>query len=147
LWANFGSLSLALTGLVPNVVPVAVGFGVMGWLGVPLDAGTALLGALVLGIAVDDTVHVLAGFQRRRGLGRSKAEAVEGSLREVLPPVVATTVAVGGGFAILGVSVFLPIRHLGFLTAGILVLCLLADLFLLPALLGRRGRRERAGEG
>jgi len=140
LWISYGSLSLALTGLVPNLVPVAMGFGAMGWLDVPLDAGTALLGALVLGIAVDDTVHVLSGYQRRLQSGGSETEAVQGALREVLPPVVATTVAVGGGFAVLGLSGFLPIRHLGFLTAGILLLCLLADLLLLPVLLARRGR-------
>lgn len=146
LWGAYGSAGLALRGLAPNLVPVAVGFGAMGWLGLPLDAATALLGALVLGIAVDDTVHVLSGFQRRTRAGQPVASAVEGALREVLPPVVATTVIVGGGFVVLGFSGFLPIRHLGFLTAGILVLCLLSDLLLLPALLGQ-GRRSRARLG
>lgn len=143
LWVSYRSASLAATGLVPNLVPVAVGFGAMGWSGAPLDAGTALLGSLVLGIAVDDTVHVLSGFERGLRGGQARHAAVRSALQEVLPPVVATTVAVGTGFAILGLSGFLPIRHLGFLTAGIMVLCLLADLLLLPALLAGRARNER----
>ena len=142
LWASYGSASMAVTGLIPNVIAVVVGFGAMGWSGIALDAGTALLGSLVLGIAVDDTVHVLSGFQRGQGAGQSRERAIESALREVLPPVVATSVTVGAGFAVLGLSGFLPIRHLGFLTVGILFLCLLADLLLLPALLSGQTRER-----
>jgi predicted RND superfamily exporter protein len=135
LLAIFRWPRLALVALVPNVIPLAVIFGLMGLLSVPLDAGTVLVGSLALGIAVDDTIHVTSGFFDRIQLGLGARDALHRTFVAVLPALVFTTIAVALAFVVLGFSEFTFTRNLGLLTAAIMVLCLLADVTLLPALL------------
>jgi predicted RND superfamily exporter protein len=142
LFAVLGSVRLAVISLVPNALPVAVAFGVMGYLGIALDAGTIVVGNLALGIAVDDTLHVAARFHDGIGGGDSPLEALRRALERVISPVVYTTLVVALGFAVLGLSGLQFTRNLGLLTACILVLCLLADVILLPALLLLVNRRR-----
>jgi predicted RND superfamily exporter protein len=137
LFAIFRSARLAWIALVPNLVPIAMGFGAMGLLGVPLDAGTVVIGNLAFGIAVDDSIHAVTAFFTRWRAGETTTVALESAYRGVAPPLVYTTALVALGFSVLAFSDFTFIRHLGILTAGLMVLCLLADLLLLPALLSR----------
>jgi len=137
LFAIFRSLRLAWIALVPNLVPIAMGFGAMGLLGVPLDAGTVVVGNLAFGIAVDDSIHAVTGFFERWRAGESTSAALESTYRSVAPPLIYTTAVVALGFSALAFSDFTFIRHLGILTATLMILCLLADLLLLPALLLR----------
>ncbi len=130
-----GRPGLAAIALVPNVIPVVIAFGTMGVLGVALDAGTVLLGNLAIGIAVDDTIHVVAGYERERRAGASSRQAIGRTFERVLAALIFTTVTVVVGFLVLGLSGFTFTRHLGLLTSGIMVICLLADVLLLPALL------------
>ncbi|MBW2541453.1 MAG: MMPL family transporter [Deltaproteobacteria bacterium] len=139
LFAIFRSLRLAWIALVPNLVPIAMGFGAMGLLGVPLDAGTVLIGNLAFGIAVDDSIHAVTGFFERWRAGESTSAALGSTYRSVAPPLIYTTAVVALGFAVLAFSDFTFIRALGVLTAVLMILCLLADLLLLPAMLIRLG--------
>jgi len=142
LFAVFGSVRLAVISLIPNALPVAVAFGLMGYLGIALDAGTILVGNLALGIAVDDTLHLASRYQGRSAAGDQPLEALRRALDRVLSPVVYTTIVVALGFAVLGFSGLMFTRNLGLLTACVLVLCLLANVILLPALLLLAGRRR-----
>jgi predicted RND superfamily exporter protein len=137
LFAMFRSARLAWIALVPNLVPIAMGFGAMGLLGIPLDAGTVVIGNLAFGIAVDDSIHAVSGFFTRLRAGESAPDAISSTYRGVAPPLVYTTALVALGFGVLAFSDFTFVRHLGILTAGLMILCLLADLLLLPALLLR----------
>jgi predicted RND superfamily exporter protein len=137
LFAIFGSLRLAWIALVPNLVPIAMGFGAMGLLGIPLDAGTVVIGNLAFGIAVDDSIHAVTGFFARWTAGESSSAALESTYRSVAPPLIYASVLVALGFSMLAFSDFSFIRNLGILTAALMVLCLLADLLLLPAMLSR----------
>ncbi len=137
----YRSAKLTVAAVVPNVAPVLVGFGAMGLMGVALDAGTVLVGNLVFGIAVDNTVHILSGFEDRRKGGADPWPALRETFTNAFAPAVCTTLAVTVGFAVLGVSEFTFTRYLGLLTAGLMILCLLVDVWLLPALL--LGWRER----
>jgi predicted RND superfamily exporter protein len=106
-----------------------------------------LIGSIALGIAVDDTVHLLVGYHEGRRAGTPRAQAVEDSLRQSFPAIVQTALVVALGFAVLGLSGFSFIRNLGLVTAGLMVLCLAAELNLLPAmLLGDRDAASRSGE-
>ncbi len=125
----------ALVALVPNAVPLVITFGLMGFLDVPLDAATVCLGSLALGIAVDDTIHIMTGYTERRKLGESPSIALDRCMEHVLPALAFTTAAVVAGFAVLAFSQFTLIRNLGLVTSGLVFLCLLADLTLLPPLL------------
>jgi hypothetical protein len=128
LWLVFRSLALVGVILIPNVVPVLVAFGVLGWLGVPLDAGTVLIANLALGIAVDDSLHLVEAFE-------SAGRRIGPALERVLPAVTLTTVAVCVGFMVLALSQFTLVRNLGLVTAGVLLVCWAADVLLLPVLL------------
>jgi predicted RND superfamily exporter protein len=133
---------LAALALIPNAIPIAMAFGFMGLIGYPIDAATVILGNLALGIAVDDTIHVAEGFARRTASGATAEKALLETLRSVVAPLAYTTFAVALGFAVLGVSGFSPVRNLGIITGGVMVVCLLADLLLLPALLIRTPPRR-----
>jgi predicted RND superfamily exporter protein len=135
LLAFFRRPSLALKTLLTNAIPVAIVFGVMGFAGIPLDAGTVLVGSLALGIAVDDGVHVVSVFHEHEQAGDPPKTALDQTYRRVLPAVVFTSVAVAGGFSALAFSQFTFIRHLGVLTTAVMGLCLLANATLLPTLL------------
>lgn len=141
------SARLAGVALVPNVVPVFIAFGAMGLAAISLDAATVLIGSIALGIAVDDTVHLLLGYHEERRAGAARGAAVEASLRQSFPAIVQTALVVALGFLVLGLSGFRFIRNLGLVTAGLMLLCLVAELNLLPAmLLGDRDAASRAGE-
>lgn len=126
---------IAMLALIPNALPLAIAFGFMGLFGVPLDAATVCLGSLALGIAVDDTIHVVTGYQDGIAQGRKPLEALDRCFERVLPALALTTAIIVVGFAVLALSEFTLIRNLGLVTSGLVVLCLLADVTLLPALL------------
>lgn len=133
----------ALIALLPNAVPLVITFGLMGFLGIPLDAATVCLGSLALGIAVDDTIHLMTGYTDRRHAGEKPLVALDRSLEQVLPALVFTTAAIVVGFAVLALSQFTLIRNLGLVTSGLVFLCLVADITLLPPLLLLADRKSR----
>jgi predicted RND superfamily exporter protein len=137
----FRDFRTTLIAFVPNAVPLILAFGLMGILAVPLDAATVCLGAMALGIAVDDTVHVLCGFEEARAAERSVKRALDAAFDQALPALVFTTLAVGLSFSVIGLSKFTLVRNLGLLTSGTVFLALAADLTLLPALLSFRQPR------
>ena len=135
----FRAPRVAALALIPNVLPIGMAFGFMGFLGIPLDAGTVVVGSLALGVAVDDTIHVSTGFVRRCAAGETPHRALLSTLQRVLVPLVYTTIVVALGFSVLAVSGFSLTRNLGLLMSAVMVLCLAADLLLLPVLLSRWG--------
>ena len=137
LLAALRSARLAAVALVPNVVPIVMVFGFMGLAGVALDAGTVIVGSLALGIAVDDTIHLISAFQEDHQREGQALPALDAALARVLHPLVLTSLAVAIGFGLLGFSQFTFTRNLGLLVAGTMLVCLLADLVLLPSLLSR----------
>ncbi|MFP4058275.1 MAG: MMPL family transporter [Candidatus Brocadiia bacterium] len=133
----FTSLRAGLLALVPNAVPVIGTFGLMGWLGVDLNAGTSLVASVALGIAVDDTIHYMTGFNlEMRRLG-DQTRAMVATLYLRGKAIVFTSVALFCGFMVLVVSHFAPIRAFGTLTALAMLTALLGDLVILPVLLRR----------
>ena len=133
---------MALIALAPNALPLLLIFGGMGLMGIPLDAGTVLIGALALGVAVDDTIHLATGFYERTRRGATPNEALEQTFAAVVPAITATTAMIAGAFFVFGFSEFTITSNLGWLTGEIMILCLLADLTLLPVLLLRLETRS-----
>src|SRR5256885_3790069 len=77
----FRSVIAAVLTLIPNLIPILVGFGLMGALGVPLNTGTAMVATIAIGIAVDDTVHFVDAFRRHFAQGGDARTAVLLTLR------------------------------------------------------------------
>lgn len=139
-----GSFRLMLLALVPNVWPVLGTLGAMGWLGIPLDVATVMVASVILGIAVDDTIHTLGHFRELAPeLGRR--EAVIRTLEHTAGAYVLTGVMLIAGFGVCAFSSFAPTARFGLLTALGIALALIGDLFLVPALLGGQApKRERS---
>ena len=130
-----------LISMLPNVVPVLAIFGGLGWLGMRVDVGAVLTASVALGIAVDDTLHMLTWYARgiRRGLDRPAA--VQNACARCAPAMTQTTLICGLGLFVLSTSSFVPTAQFAWLILVLLLAALVGDLVLLPALLvGRAGR-------
>jgi hypothetical protein len=133
------SLRVAVLALIPNVLPIGLMFGFMGVSGIPLDLGTVFVSNLAVGIAVDETIHLVTAFVRLRERGLAPENALRSAMERVLPPLFLTTVVIAAGFLVLAISEFRFTRNLGLLTAGVMLLCVASNATLLPALLLRFG--------
>src|SRR5881392_2446137 len=133
--AMFLSAKIGFFAILPNVVPIVVFFGVMGWLGIYLNLGTSLIAAIALGIAVDSTIHYMARLNLELRGETDKAAALVRTVRTVGVPIVYTTIALFFGFLTFGFSSFVPIQNFGILAGVTMVTSLGANLVLLPALL------------
>ena len=133
----FGDIRVGLLSLIPNVFPVAVLLGVMGALDIPLNTGTCMVAVIALGIAVDDTIHFLARYRESARRCASPAHAIHACLYAEIRPIMCTSLSLSAGFAVIGLSHFLPIQQFGRLSAVVMLAALLADLLLTPVLLQR----------
>jgi hypothetical protein len=131
----FRSFRFALISMVPNLLPIALTLGAMGWLDIPLNIATAPVAAIALGIAIDDTIHFLVRFRREFGKERDYAKAVEKTLRSVGKPILITTIVLTAGFCIFLFSNFQPTQNLGVLISFAVISAVFADLIVLPVLL------------
>jgi predicted RND superfamily exporter protein len=101
----------------------------------PLDIGTALVASIALGIAVDDTIHMLANYQRYRAEGVAPGEALKRTLEVTGVALVSTTLILVLGFGTFAFGTFMPNVFFGILTAVVLFAGLVVDIVFLPALL------------
>lgn len=131
----FRSLRFGLLSMIPLGFTITLNFGVMGWLGIPLDTATTMIASIAIGIGVDYTVHFLSKYRRERREGVVPHDAVSETIRTVGRPIIYNAVAVAAGFAVLLFSSFGPIATLGALVAVTMGISALAALTLLPAAL------------
>ncbi len=130
----FGSLKLGLAALIPNLFPVLMTFGTMGLLGIPLDGDTLIIAPIVIGIAVDDTIHFMSHFRTDLGEFGNVTDAITHSIKEVGQAISFSTIILVLGFLTLVVSTHMGMARFGYLTAVAFISALLADLLLLPAI-------------
>ena len=136
------SAGWALAAMIPTALPVWLTLGAMGWLEIPLDVGSAMVAAVVLGIAVDDAVHVLTRYRTLRGAGQARGAAIDGAVLHTGRALVTTSFALAVGFLALGLSPWRSVASFGLL-AGVAILVALASvLVVLPALLHLGGRSD-----
>ncbi len=144
------SPAAGLLAMLPNIFPVVVIFGVLGWMGRRLDVGGMMTASVALGIAVDDTVHLLTWFYRFGATRRTATSRVSAALGRAAVPIARTSLILAPSFGIFAFCGFQPIAQFGTLLCLLLTLAVVADLIFLPALLaGPVGRwfhgRRRAG--
>ena len=140
------SLSLGLIAMLPNLFPIVVLFGILGWFNLPVDLAIAMTASVALGIAVDDTTHFLMRF---REFGGNLAN-VESPLRKAVTqcgPAMFHTTSIGtAGLIVYGFSDMPVVRNFCLAIAAMLVLALLADIFWLPAILAFCQRKTRSDD-
>ena len=143
LFANF---RMILISLVPNIIPLLLTAGIMGYAGIPLKPSTALIFSIVFGISVDDSIHFLAKYRQELFANRFFVPlAVSRSLRETGASMMYTSIILFSGFIIFVWSDFGGTVALGVLTSITLLIAMITNLILLPALLmtfdsGKRNR-------
>ena len=133
----FMSIRIAIIAMIPNIFPVFMYFGVLGWTGITLNVTTGLVADIVLGIAVDDTVHFLTNFNRFARKTGSEIEGVKATLLHVARPVTTTTIALILGFGVLGLSSLNQQAEFGKLAAITLAFAWLTDVVFTPAICSR----------
>jgi hypothetical protein len=133
----FMSPRIGLLALIPNALPVLFYFGILGISGITLNSTTGLVACLVLGIAVDDTIHFLVRFNEAARRHADEGLGVTDALQSVARPVTYTTIALCGGFLALTQSHFQNQVHFGALAALTLAFAWLVDVTFTPALASR----------
>lgn len=129
------SLRAGLIAMVPNVFPTLIMFGSMGWLDHSIDIGTVMTASVALGIAVDGTFHFMKWFCNEIDLGKGRRQAIVHAYRHCGLALIQTTLICGCGLLVFGLSGFLPARFFALHLFLLLVLALVGDLIVLPALL------------
>jgi predicted RND superfamily exporter protein len=135
---TFRSFSLLLVVAFSNLTSIVMIFGIMGFIGINLDAGTVMIASCAIGIIVDDTIHVLhrAGLELEK-TGDDYNLAVRRTITTKGRALVTTSITIGLGFLVLLVNDFKPAKFFGILMALTMFSALLADMLLLPCLIQR----------
>ena len=129
------SFSLGLIAMLPNVFPTLVVFGGLGWTGYPVDLAIAMTACVALGIAVDDTTHFLIRFRDYGGKLNRVSEPIKKTIAQCGPAMLHTTLIGGAGLFVYYFSSMLVVSHFAGAIATLLVIALLADVLMLPAIL------------
>ena len=132
----FRSWKMTIVALLPNILPLLLTAGVMGFVGIPLKPSTILIFSIAFGISVDDTIHFLAKYRQELSLRNwNIVESVRASLRETGISMFYTSIVLFFGFSIFTASSFGGTVALGMLVSFTLIVAICANLLLLPSLI------------
>ena len=131
----FRSVSLAVIGIIPNILAAALILGLMGWARIPLDMMTITIAAITIGIAVDNSIHYIYRFREELPAHVDYVETMHYCHANIGRAVFYTATTIIVGFSILVLSNFIPTIYFGLLTALAMAVALLAALTLLPKLI------------
>ncbi|MEN8257978.1 MAG: MMPL family transporter [Thermodesulfobacteriota bacterium] len=134
-WVLFRSFYLSLIALIPNIFPVAVVLGTMGWLNISLDMMTITIASITIGISVDDTIHYVHRFKKEFPADRNYMATLYRCHSSIGRSLFYTTITITIGFSILVFSHFIPTIYFGLFTGFAMLVALMADLTMLPKLL------------
>ncbi|WP_425614103.1 RND family transporter [Anatilimnocola sp. NA78] len=140
-----------LVAMLPNVLPVLMVFGGMGWLGVDVDVGSMMTASIALGVAVDDTIHYLNWYREELDRLKDRKLAILAAYKHCATPTFQAAIISGLGLSVFALSTFTPTQRFGYLMLVILWMGVIAELIFFPALLaGPLGvvfkPRKRKGE-
>lgn len=143
----FRSGRILLCSLLPNIIPLIITAGVMGWVGVPLKPSTVLVFSVALGIAIDITIRFLVNYKQQLAGTGNPAQTVIETIHSTGVSIIYTSVVLIAGFVIFCFSGFGGTKALGWLTSLTLITATAANLILLPALLLVVYRKKPAAKG
>ena len=130
-----GSVRIGLISMIPNLTPIILGLFIMYALDIPLDMFTLLIGSIAIGLAVDDTIHFMHNFRRYYLMGGDSVKAIAQTFFTTGKAMVITTVVLSLGFYAYLFGEMISVQNFGLLTGSVIILALLADLLLAPALM------------
>jgi hypothetical protein len=132
----FRSAMAGLLSILTVSVALLLNFGVMGWLGIPLDIATTLISSIAIGIGVDDSIHFILRYKRAiKENGKNPDQATVVTVNSAGRPILNTSLALILGFSALCVASFKPVIYFGSLTALSMLTTTIGALFILPAVI------------
>lgn len=140
----FKSIRMIPLFIIPNVLPIVLVIGVMGWLGMSIDIGVAISGAIIIGVAVDDTIHFLIKYKEARLKGYNFKDSLTYIMQYAGSAIIFTTIILSLAFVVFSFSQFVPNVNFGVVTAIALVIAVIVDLFMLPAILSKYDGKDKS---
>lgn len=134
-WFTFRSKFYMAVSTLPNIAPLLIAIGLTGWMSINLDLSMAIVFVIIIGIAIDDTVHFLSKYKAATLKGKGIVDSIEEALLLSGNAVVITTIVLVLGFGTFLLSDFALYSHFGFLSSIALFLAMVFDLLLLPAII------------
>ncbi len=131
----FRSWRIGLVSLLPNMFPIVLVIGTMGWIGLPVNIATAMIASVSMGLTVDSSIHYITGYRDARRQGADVSAAIAQSHEGVGVALVFANVALIVGFSVLTLSEFIPLVYFGILVSVAILGGLVGNLMLLPVLL------------
>jgi predicted RND superfamily exporter protein len=132
---TLGSVQAGLMSIIPNMIPATLAFGLMGLMGIPLDTDTLMIAPLIIGIAVDDTIHFITHYRMALAKHSDMRLALVDTIKQVGQAVTYTSLVLGCGFFMLSFSNYLGLAKVGAFGSLAIFVALLCDLLFFPALI------------
>ncbi len=129
------SVRIGLISVIPNLLPITITLGLMGFTGMKLDAATIMIASIALGISVDNTIHIFYRFKKELSVDENYSKTVCRTLQGVGKTALFTSLSAAFGFMVFSFSSFKPIQYFGVLTSVTLLNAIVADLLISPSCL------------
>jgi predicted RND superfamily exporter protein len=129
------SVKIGLISIIPNLLPITITLGVMGFAGIGLDASTIMIASIALGISVDNTIHIFHRFKSELSVDGNHANAIHRTLHGVGKTAIFTSLSAIFGFMVFSFSHFKPVQYFGILTCVTMLNAIVSDLFISPCCL------------
>ena len=130
-----GRVRIGLLSMIPNIAPILLMLGAIGALSLPMDLFTMMVASIAIGLAVDDTIHFMHNFRRYYETGGNAKEAVRQTLDTTGRAMLVTSIVLSLGFFIFAFATMNNLVNFGLLTAFTVIMALVADYLLAPALM------------
>jgi len=130
----YRSWRVGLASMMPNILPVISGIGILGLIGLKIDIDALFMVSIALGIAVDDTIHFLTRYKIERTAGLDKDEAIRLSLHETGVGIVRTSIILVLGFGVFLFSPYLTFKYVGLILPTTMCMAVVADMLVIPAM-------------
>ncbi len=140
---TFRKVSHAAIAMVPLVMTIAINFGIMGFLSIPLDIGTAIISSIVIGIGVDYSIHYLSRLKKNLDQGMDFSGALNNTITHSGKAIVSNAITVGLGFVALLFSVLTPLIIMGWMITVTMLVSAVSTLVLIPVLIILFEKRAR----
>jgi hypothetical protein len=140
----YRSVRIGLISLVPNLLPIVLVVGAMGWLDLPINIGTAMISSVSMGLTVDASIFYISSFRRMESEGMNFSQALHATQHEIGRALIYSNFALILGFLVLTLSHFIPLVYFGLLVSVAMLGGLAGNLVLLPLLMRATGMKAGA---
>ena len=135
-------VKLGLLALIPNTFPLACVIILMIVIGIPIDISTSIIGSIIIGLVVDDTLHIIWSFKNQRRLGSGSVDLSK-VMNKLIRPSTTTSLIFGFGFIVLAFSEVGSIRNFGLLVSSAILFAWIGDFIIYPAVLRAIFRQKK----